>query len=73
MDAHAIIEALAPLAPGAPLEAGASVDFATLYVPADRLVETCLRRRPLRVTFPWRMVPLLWLFMLPRRIRLWLT
>ena len=40
MDAHAIIEALAPLVPGLPAEAGASVDFATVYVPANRLVET---------------------------------
>jgi NAD(P)-dependent dehydrogenase (short-subunit alcohol dehydrogenase family) len=38
-----------------------------------RLVEKCLRTRPLRTTYPWRMVPLLWFFMLPRRIRLWLT
>src|SRR5687768_5252637 len=40
MDAHAIIEALTPIMPGLPLEAGASVDFATVYVPADRLIET---------------------------------
>ena len=40
MDAHAIIEALTPLIPGSPLEAAPSVDFATLYVPADRLIET---------------------------------
>jgi NADH-quinone oxidoreductase subunit C len=42
MDAPAVIEALTPLVPGASYEAGASVDFATLYVQADWLVETCL-------------------------------
>ena len=42
MDAAAIIESLAPLVPGASYEAGASIDFATIYVPADRLVATCL-------------------------------
>jgi NADH-quinone oxidoreductase subunit C len=40
VDSHAIITTLAPLVPGAACEAGASVDFATIYVPADRLVET---------------------------------
>ena len=45
MDAPAIIEALGPLAAGAVLEAGASVDVATMYVPADRLVETCTALR----------------------------
>jgi NADH-quinone oxidoreductase subunit C len=45
MDAAAIIEALAPLVPGASYEAGASVDFATIYVPANRLVDTCIALR----------------------------
>ncbi|MBI2188288.1 MAG: NADH-quinone oxidoreductase subunit C [Acidobacteria bacterium] len=45
MDAHGIITALAPIVPGTVYEAGASVDFATLYVPANRLVETCLALR----------------------------
>jgi NADH-quinone oxidoreductase subunit C len=50
MEAAAIIDALAPLVPGATYEAGASVDFPTIYVPADRLVATCtaLRDEPLR-------------------------
>jgi len=42
MDAAAIIESLTPLVPGASYEAGASIDFATIYVPADRLAATCL-------------------------------
>ena len=48
MDSHAIISALAPLVPGAAYEPGASVDFATVYVPADRLVQTgvALRETP---------------------------
>ena len=41
MDSTAIIDQLLPLVPGASYEAGASVDVPTLYVPADRLVETC--------------------------------
>ena len=41
MDAPAIIDALGPLVPGASYEAATSVDFATIYVPADRLVATC--------------------------------
>jgi NADH-quinone oxidoreductase subunit C len=41
MDASAIIAALTPLVPGASFEAAPSVDFATIYVPADRLVDTC--------------------------------
>jgi NADH-quinone oxidoreductase subunit C len=45
MDAAAVIEALTTLMPDASYEAGTSVDFATLYVPADRLVETCLALR----------------------------
>ena len=42
MDASAIIESLTPLVPGASYEAGQSVDFATIYIPTDRLVATCL-------------------------------
>src|SRR3954468_15971387 len=41
MDAAAIIESLMPLVPGASYEAGASIDFATIYVPADQLIATC--------------------------------
>jgi NADH-quinone oxidoreductase subunit C len=42
MDAHAIIDILTPLVSDASYQAGASVDFATIYVPSDRLVDTCL-------------------------------
>ena len=45
MDSRAVVETLAPLVPGASYEAAPSVDFPTLYVPADRLVETCLALR----------------------------
>ena len=41
MDAPAVINALSLFVSGAAYEAGASVDFTTVYVPADRLVETC--------------------------------
>ena len=41
MDAAAVIAALSPLLPAATYEEGASVDFATLYVPAEHLVATC--------------------------------
>ena len=41
MDASAIISTLSPLVPGASFEAGASVDMPTIYVPGDRLVDTC--------------------------------
>ena len=41
MTASAIISTLAPLVPGASLEEASSVDFATIYVPVDRLVEIC--------------------------------
>src|SRR5688572_19018083 len=40
MDASAIIDTLTPLVPGADYEAGRSVDFACIYVPVGRLVET---------------------------------
>ena len=41
----AIITALSTLVPNASLEEAPSVDFATIYVPSDRLVETCLALR----------------------------
>lgn len=41
MDAQSVIDTLTPLVPGASFEAGRSVDFATIYVPADKLIETC--------------------------------
>ena len=42
MDSSAIIDTLQPLVAGAVYEAGRSVDFATIYVRAESLVETCL-------------------------------
>jgi len=41
MDAQAIIDSLSPLVPGAAFEAAPSVDFATVYVPAEQIVATC--------------------------------
>ena len=41
MDASSIIDTLTPLVPGASYEVGASVDFATIYVPARHLLATC--------------------------------
>ena len=41
MDANGIIEHLSPLVPGAAFEAGASVDFPTVYVPAEHVVAAC--------------------------------
>jgi NADH-quinone oxidoreductase subunit C len=41
LDANAIVESLAPLVPEASFEAAPSVDFATIYVPAARMLETC--------------------------------
>ena len=41
MDAADIIQTLTPLVPAASYEIGRSVDFATIYVPADQLVSTC--------------------------------
>jgi NADH-quinone oxidoreductase subunit C len=48
MDASSIIDTLTAAVPGASFEAGASVDFATVYVPAQHLVATCrtLREHP---------------------------
>ena len=45
MDAARFIDTLTPLVPGAAYAAGASVDCATMYVPADRVVETCVALR----------------------------
>jgi NADH-quinone oxidoreductase subunit C len=42
MDAAAIIDTLTPLVPGVAYEPAASVDFPTIYVPADALVPTCV-------------------------------
>jgi NADH-quinone oxidoreductase subunit C len=41
MDAGATIESLGALVPGAVYQASPSVDFSTIYVPVDHLVETC--------------------------------
>src|SRR2546423_2936291 len=41
MDASSIIDTLTAAVPGASYEAGKSVDFATIFVPATHLVETC--------------------------------
>lgn len=40
---------------------------------AAQLIEWCIRRRPIRTTFPLRMAALLWCFGLPTRIRIWLS
>ena len=45
MNSVAIIDILLPLVPGASYEPGHNVDFATIYVPADRLVATCVALR----------------------------
>lgn len=45
-------------------------------VPADRaarVIEACIRRRPIRKTFPLRMAALLWLVRWPARVRIWLS
>jgi NAD(P)-dependent dehydrogenase (short-subunit alcohol dehydrogenase family) len=45
-------------------------------ISADRagaLVERCLQRRPIRFTFPWLMMPLVWLIRLGPRLRIWLS
>jgi NADH-quinone oxidoreductase subunit C len=41
MDSAAVIATLTPLVAGASFEVGKSIDMPTVYVPADRLVETC--------------------------------
>ena len=45
MDSAAVISILTPLVSGASFEAATSVDFATVYIPADRLLETCVALR----------------------------
>jgi NADH-quinone oxidoreductase subunit C len=45
MTASEVIAALAPLVPKASFEAVPSVDFATIDVPVDRLVDTCIALR----------------------------
>lgn len=40
---------------------------------AAQMVQRCLARRPIRVTYPKRMAVLLWWVSLPRRLRLWLS
>ena len=47
MDAQSVIDTLVPLVSGASYEVGRSIDFATIYVPADKLVETCRALRDL--------------------------
>jgi NADH-quinone oxidoreductase subunit C len=41
MDSSSIISTLAPLVSGVAFDVGASVDMPTIYVPGDRLVDTC--------------------------------
>jgi len=45
MDATAIVDTLKAAIPGASFETGKSVDFATVYVPATSLIETCRELR----------------------------
>lgn len=45
MDSQTLIDALTPVVPGAAYEAGASVDFPTIYVRADQLLQTCTALR----------------------------
>ena len=45
MDACSVIATLQPLVPDASYEVGRSVDWPTLYVPAERLVDICLALR----------------------------
>ena len=45
MDSPSTIDTLRTLVPAASFEAGSSVDFQTIYVPSDRLVDTCLALR----------------------------
>ena len=45
MEPAAIIDILQPLVPDAVFEPGRSVDFATIYVSSDRLLDTCLALR----------------------------
>ena len=45
MNSAAVIETLGRIVPGASFEIGTSIDFPTIYVPPDRLVETCTALR----------------------------
>ena len=45
MDAQAIIDTLTPLVTGASFQIARSVDFPAIYVPPDRLVDTCMALR----------------------------
>jgi NADH-quinone oxidoreductase subunit C len=45
MDSQTVIDTLTPVVPGAVYEAAPSVDFPTLYVRADQLLQTCLALR----------------------------
>jgi NADH-quinone oxidoreductase subunit C len=45
MDASTLIETLQPLLPGTAIEAAPSVDFPTLIVPRDRIVDVCRAMR----------------------------
>ena len=45
MDSTSVRDTLGRLVPGASFEAATSVDFTTIFVPADRLVETCYALR----------------------------
>ena len=47
MDSSAIINTLQPAVAGVTLENGASIDMPTIYVPAERLVDTCKALRDL--------------------------
>lgn len=40
---------------------------------AARVIESCIRRRPIRKTFPLRMAAVVWLVRLPTRIRIWFS
>jgi NADH-quinone oxidoreductase subunit C len=45
MDSQTIIDALTPVVPSAAYEVAASVDFPTIYVRADQLLQTCTALR----------------------------
>jgi|ERR1043166_4364413 NADH-quinone oxidoreductase subunit C len=45
MDSAAIIETLTSVVTGGSYEVGHSIDFATIYVPGDRLIDTCMALR----------------------------
>jgi NADH-quinone oxidoreductase subunit C len=47
MDASSVVSTLSAAVAGASFEPGRSVDMPTVYVPADRLVETCAALRDL--------------------------